>query len=129
MTLTSTKVLIVEDDAVMATFVVSSLRRLAIETVTVCTDGNSALKSVSSLMPDVILTDVHMKPMDGIEFVQKLRGHANASLRRIPVIFMSADSSRETLDGTMALDSVAYIVKPPRLETLRAKIQQAVQGR
>lgn len=129
MALDSTKVLVVEDDAVMTSFVLKTLARLSIENVEVCVDGTSALKLVNTFQPDVILTDVHMKPVNGIEFVQNLRGHANAKLRTTPVIFMSADSSRETLGNTMAVDSVAYIVKPPRLETLRAKLEQALQGR
>lgn len=129
MALDSTKVLVVEDDAVMTSFVLKTLARLSIENVEVCVDGTSALKLVNTFQPDVILTDVHMKPVNGIEFIQNLRGHANAKLRTTPVIFMSADSSRETLGNTMAVDSVAYIVKPPRLETLRAKLKQALQGR
>lgn len=129
MALDSTKVLVVEDDAVMTSFVLKTLARLSIENVEVCVDGTSALKLVNTFQPDVILTDVHMKPVNGIEFIQNLRGHANAKLRTTPVIFMSADSSRETLGNTMAVDSVAYIVKPPRLETLRAKLEQALQGR
>ena len=86
------------------------------------------MKLIDSFVPDVILTDVHMKPVNGIEFVKKLRTHSNTKLRSTPVIFMSADSSPDTLGDTMALGSVAYILKPPRLETLRAKLEQAVQS-
>ena len=84
---------------------------------------------MAGFVPDVVLTDVHMRPVNGIEFVQKLRASSDSRLRSTPVIFMSGDSSRETLGNTMALDSVAYIVKPPRLEVLRAKLEQALQSR
>lgn len=129
MALDSTKVLLVEDDEVMSTYVVKTLARLNINDVQVCVDGNSALKAMAGFVPDVVLTDVHMRPVNGIEFVQKLRASADSRLRSTPVIFMSGDSSRETLGNTMALDSVAYIVKPPRLEVLRAKLEQALQSR
>ena len=125
----NTKVLLVEDDAVMSTFVVKTLQRLGVETIEVCGDGISAMKMLASFVPDVILTDVHMKPMNGIEFIQKLRANLSAGIRSIPVIFMSADSSQATLGGTMALGSVAYILKPPRMETLKAKLIQAIQSR
>ena len=129
MTLDRTKVLLVEDDAVMSSYVVKTLSRLNIDDIQVCVDGNSALKLIDSFAPDVILTDVHMKPVNGIEFVQKLRTHSNTKLRSTPVIFMSADSSSDTLGDTMALGSVAFIVKPPLLVTLRAKLEQALQSR
>ena len=125
MALDSTKVLLVEDDEVMSTYVVKTLARLNINDVQVCVDGNSALKAMAGFVPDVVLTDVHMRPVNGIE----LRASSDSRLRSTPVIFMSGDSSRETLGNTMALDSVAYIVKPPRLEVLRAKLEQALQSR
>jgi len=129
MTLKNLKVLVVEDDAIMSAFVVRTLSRLGIVDVQVCVDGDSALKAIEGFLPDVVLTDVHMDPVNGIEFVKQLRIHTNVTLRSTPVIFMSSDLSRETLGDTLALDSVAYIVKPPLLETLRAKLEQAIQSR
>lgn len=129
MSIENIKVLVVEDDTVMSSYVVKTLTRLNVKDVELCVDGDSAMKVIGTFMPDVILTDVHMYPVNGIEFAQKLRAHANSKLRSTPIIFMSADSSRETLGNTMAVDSVAYIVKPPRLEVLRAKLEQATQGR
>ena len=122
------KVLLVEDNDVMSAYVVSLLKRLGIQEIHLCKDGREALKDTVGSVPDLILSDIHMAPLDGLEFVQQLRQSASEVKRRIPVIFMSADTHQETVAKVMALESVAYIVKPPRLEVLKAKIELAMKA-
>ena len=81
---------------------------------------------LAKFKPDLILTDVHMQPMGGLEFVKKLRSASNPMVKNIKVIFMSADASAETIGEALPLGIVGYIVKPPRLEALRAKMEQAL---
>ncbi|GAB4213270.1 MAG: hypothetical protein OHK0048_26740 [Rhodoferax sp.] len=121
------RVLVVEDDEVMRTFVINSLRRLGIQQIEVASDGTAALKAMVAFKPDLVLTDIHMKPMDGLTFVQRLRDHSNPIIQGMKVIFMSADSSASTLGEAMPLGTYGYIVKPPRLETLKAKIELALK--
>lgn len=121
------KILVVDDDEVMRTFVVNSLRRLGLQSIETALDGASALRAMMSFRPDVVLTDIHMKPMNGLQFVQQLRGHANPMVNQMKVIFMSADASAATLQEAMPLGVFGYIVKPPRLETLKAKIELALK--
>lgn len=126
MKLSDAKIMVVEDDLLMRTFIIKTLQRLGIENVKECGDGTSALREVSHFQPDLILTDIHMKPMDGLDFVAKLRSMPGATSSRRKVIFMSADSSRETLSAALPLGVVAYIVKPPRLPDLKNKIEAAL---
>lgn len=120
------KILVVDDDPVISRFVIRTLERLGVQGVEVCHDVNAAVQLMATFLPDVILTDIHMKPIGGLEFVQRLRSHTNPNLQQIPVIFMSADSSRETLKSALPLGVVGYIVKPPRLEVLKSKLEQAL---
>ena len=124
MKIAGARVLIVEDDAVMRTFVESSLRRMGIHSIETCVDGISALTTMVKFKPDLILTDVHMQPMGGLEFVKKLRGASSTIFKNTKVIFMSADASAETIGEALPLGIVGYIVKPPRLEALKAKLEQ-----
>ncbi len=121
------RVMVVDDDAVMRTFVVTSLRRLGIQAIETCVEGASALASVDIFQPDLILTDIHMEPMNGLELVRNLRKHPNEALRKIRVIFMSADSTTATLEEAMPLGTYGYIVKPPRPENLLAKLELALK--
>lgn len=127
MKFTLTRVLVVDDDEVMRTFVVNSLRRLGIQAIETAADGGSALRAMIRFRPDLVLTDIHMQPMDGIEFVRQLRKHTNPLVKKMKVIFMSADASTETLEQALPLGTFGYIVKPPRLEILQAKIELALK--
>lgn len=126
MKITLARILVVDDEVVMRTFVVNSLRRLGIQTIEQCADGASALTVVNSFKPDLVLTDIHMEPMGGLEFVRQLRALPNAALRNTRVIFMSADASTGTLEEALPLGSFGYIVKPPRPETLKSKLELAL---
>lgn len=77
MDLRSVRVVVVEDEAIMQTFILSSLRRLGILDLYAFEDGATALREVVKLKPDLVLTDVHMQPVGGIEFVRQLRGLSN----------------------------------------------------
>lgn len=127
MLLSEARIMVVDDDAVMGAFVVNTLKRLGVETIEMCTDGKRALAAVSIFRPDLVLTDIHMEPMNGLEFVRQLRTHANTALRKTRVIFMSADASTGTLEEALPLGSFGYIVKPPRLDTLRTKMELALK--
>ena len=121
------RVLVVDDDEVMRTFVVNSLRRLGIQSIETAVDGASAIRTMMTFKPNLVLTDIHMVPMDGLEFVQHLRAHPNPMIKDMKVIFMSADASSATLQEAMPLGTYGYIVKPPRLDTLQSKIELALR--
>jgi CheY-like chemotaxis protein len=119
---------VVDDESIMRTFILNSLRRLGILDLYAFEDGAEALREVIKLKPDLILTDVHMEPVGGIEFVRQLRGLANNQLSNTKVIFLSADSSVATVGEALPLGVSGYLVKPPMLNSLAAKIEQALRS-
>lgn len=86
--------LVVEDDAVMRSFVENLLRRMGIQVIETCSDGASALKRLSIFKPDVVLADTHMERMGGLALVREMRRHPRAAVR---------DTLRDKLN--MALNS------------------------
>lgn len=111
----------------MSTFILNTLRRIGILDLYAFADGASALKEVIRLKPDLILTDIHMKPVGGIEFVRQLRSLPNNQLSNTKVIFLSADSSAATVNEALPLGVAGYMVKPPSLAALAAKIEAALR--
>ena len=79
-------VVVVEDERIMSTFILGNLRRLGILDLFALEDGAAALRDMASIKPDLILTDVHMQPMGGLEFVRRLRASSHAQLANTPVI-------------------------------------------
>jgi CheY-like chemotaxis protein len=122
------RVVVIEDEKIMSTFLMGNLRRMGILDLYAFDNGLSALREIGTLKPDLILTDVHMQPMGGIEFVQNLRSIADTAVSAIPVIFLSADSSKSTVGEIMPLGVAGYLVKPPSIKALESKIEQALKG-
>jgi len=121
------RIFVVEDEKLMQTFVLGNLRRLGILDLYAFEDGSSALAELEKLKPDLILTDIHMAPLGGIEFVREIRGLANNQISSTKVIFLSADSSSSTVSEALPLGVSGYMVKPPSLNALAAKIEQALR--
>ena len=122
------RVVVVDDDKVMQTFLLGSLRRIGILDLYAFDDGATALREAIRLKPDLILTDVHMQPVGGLEFVRQLRALPLAQISNIPVIFLSADSSTSTVGEAVPLGVKGYMVKPPSITALTAKIEQALRN-
>ncbi len=126
MGLLQTRVFVVEDDKTMQSFVLACLRRLGIQDIFTFFDGGAALARLEELRPDIVVTDIHMQPVGGVEFVETLRGHGNARLAQTPVIFLTADASTTTVGQVVSLGVQGYIVKPPNWRTLGQKIESAL---
>ncbi len=121
------RIVVVEDEAVMSTFILNNLRRIGILDLFAFTDGASAMKEMARIKPDLILTDIHMQPVGGIEFVRELRSLADNRLSNTKVIFLSADSSASTVGEVLPLGVAGYMVKPPSLAALASKIEAALR--
>ena len=121
------RVLIVDDEALMRTFVQEMLQRLGIHQVQQAGDAKSALVAVIKFQPNLILSDIHMEPFSGLDFVKQLRSLPNPALAAIRVIMMTADSSKETLSEALPLGIRGYIIKPPVMDAMKAKIEIAMK--
>lgn len=122
------RIFVVEDEKVMSTFILNNLRRIGILDLYAFSDGGSALREVGRLKPDLILTDIHMRPVGGIEFVRELRALSNNQVSNTKVIFLSADSSPATVGEVLPLGVSGYLVKPPSLNSLAIKIESALDS-
>ncbi len=118
-----TKVLVVDDTPDMATLMARAVEAQGYE-VSVAGDGRSALRMAVAEPPDVVLLDVMMPGMSGIEVLRYLK--ENAELRSIPVILVTAMS--EGTDIVHGLDAGAhdYVTKPFKKEILAARVRSAV---
>jgi CheY-like chemotaxis protein len=79
--LSDLRILVIDDDNVMCTYVQGLLKRLGVEQVQEGVDGQSGLAMVAEFRPDIVVTDIHMAPMNGLDFVHKLRRHPVADIR------------------------------------------------
>jgi CheY-like chemotaxis protein len=65
------RVLLVDDELIMRKFVADLLRQISVHQIHEASEGKGALVEAIKFQPDLVLSDIHMEPMDGIEFVKK----------------------------------------------------------
>ena len=84
-------------------------------------DGKMALAAVARHAPDLILLDINMPEMDGFEVCERLK--ADAVLKEIPVIFISALTETEDKVKAFALGGVDYVTKPFQFEEVNSRVE------
>jgi signal transduction histidine kinase len=117
------RVLVVEDNADMRAFLAQILTQdYAVETAE---DGCAGLDAARSGRFDVIVSDIMMPCMDGMELVQKLK--ADAKLRNVPVILLTAKSTAEDLLCGLAHGADDYVTKPFSPSELKARLHAVLR--
>jgi diguanylate cyclase (GGDEF)-like protein len=113
------KLLIVDDDVT----VVSGLGRALSQfgQVRFATNGPDALRMARHTVPDLILLDVEMPAMSGLEVCSELK--KDAKLRDVPVIFVTAHNSLEEEIEGFALGAADFISKPPHVPLVVARVR------
>ena len=91
------------------------------------TSGSKALKLAEEVEPDIILLDIVMPKMDGYEVISALK--ENPKTTNIPVIFLTAKTTKEDLLKGFSLGSVDYIAKPFFKEEVKVRLNTHLQNR
>jgi CheY-like chemotaxis protein len=121
------RVLVVEDSAMMRRLVGATLRVLGNCDVSQARDGTSALEEMRRRPPDLIISDLSMRPMNGIAFTKRVRaGTANPD---VPIIMITGHTDRETIATARAAGVTEVMVKPLTPETLLDRVVDVMAAR
>ena len=118
-----TKILAVDDAKAMRQFVQRVLAGYACD-ITESTNGYNALFAMERTLPDLILLDVNMPIMNGVELLEMLR--SKPELTAIPVIMLASPADHAVLPKIRALGCSAILMKPISETTLLAAIRSAI---
>ena len=121
----SEQVLVVEDNEELRGFLVSQLQKYY--QVLEAEHGDEGLSEALNNQPDIIVSDVMMPGMSGIELVKQLRNHVETS--HIPIILLSAKHAIETQIQGLQYGADYYITKPFHLDFLLASVQRLLKQR
>ena len=120
------KVLIVEDESIVAMEIGSFIRNLGYHVVDICSNGEDTLSVMREEKIDIILMDICLKgKIDGIETARLIK----ASFPKTQIIFLTAHIDDYNVDRAIALDPVAYLSKPFNQEELRIFLKIAAMKR
>lgn len=106
--MSKTKILIVEDERIVAIDIKATLEDEGFEIVDIVISGEEAIKKALELKPDLILMDIFLKgQLNGIEATQQIKEKMD-----IPVIFLTAYEDKKTMDKAQETNPLGYIIKP-----------------
>jgi response regulator NasT len=115
------RVLLVEDEPVVALGLQSMIRDQGFDVVGVAQDGQSGLDMIRSLKPDVAVVDVKLPVMDGLAMAK-----AAMTESPLPVVVLTAYADKEFVEEAARVGAFGYIVKPASADTLLPTIKMAV---
>ena len=105
-------IMIVEDNANMRTILRTILSAIGVKKLHEYTDGTEALKELKSSFADILIVDWKMEPLSGYQLVQQLRSSEGHPKRMMPIIMVTAHTTREHVEEARDVGVDEYIVKP-----------------
>lgn len=114
------KILVVEDEE-MYLYILSEILEGAGHSAVGAASGPEALEVLRSYLPDLIITDQRMQPMDGLELVREIK--RDPRLAEIPTIMVTGDDSMDTILRAADEEVDGYIIKPFDAEAVLRKVR------
>jgi DNA-binding response OmpR family regulator len=122
---TASRVLVVEDEHDIAGLIKHTLERDGDMAIDIVSSGDAALKAVSDRPPDLLILDLNLPVLGGIEVCRILR--ARAATARVPIIMVTARTSEADRVNGLDVGADDYITKPFSLRELSARVRAALR--
>lgn len=118
-----TKLVIVEDEAIVALDISMTLKKLGYQVIGIMTSGLEVMQCIPSLKPDIVLMDIRLRgDIDGIQLAEYIGSELG-----VPVIFVTGQADTVTLERAQAIKPAAYLLKPFSQLDLQDSIQRALE--
>jgi DNA-binding NarL/FixJ family response regulator len=119
------RILVVDDNAPFREFICSMLRKRAeFHVIGEASDGLEAVRKAEELQPDLILLDIGLPSLNGIEAARRI---CRLALKP-KIIFLSQESSPDVVQGALSLGAMGYVAKPNAGSDLLAAVEAVVRG-
>ncbi|GAX38255.1 hybrid sensor histidine kinase/response regulator [Nodularia sp. NIES-3585] len=120
--MSNTKIVIVEDEAIVAKDLRNRLQKFGYMVSAVASSGQEAINKALEMCPDLVLMDIRLKgQMDGIEAAHEIHKHLD-----IPIIYLTAYADEKTLDRAKVTEPFGYLLKPFKERELQINIEIAL---
>lgn len=129
--LATLRILVVEDHSRMRMLITQMLKAGGVSNIEEATNGADALQRLhdsSSELPDVIISDLHMAGLDGIELCSAIRRDKSPEIRAIPILVLTADEDQVIHEAAEQFGAGHVLTKPVSADELFRGIGQAVRS-
>jgi YesN/AraC family two-component response regulator len=100
--------LVVDDSATMRQLIIMTLKKMGCSSISDAANGRLALEKLEAGTPDIVLTDIDMPEMNGLEFIETAR----AKFATLPIVILSTHGDEATRDKGLLLGANDYLTKP-----------------
>ena len=114
------KILVTDDQSTMRTLITGMLHKLGFSDIDEADDGDVALNKLKGHPYDLVISDLHMPRMSGLEFLKETR--TIPTIKDTRFLMVTTESSRDAVLEAIKLKVNGYVVKPFTIETLREKL-------
>ncbi|MEE8392663.1 MAG: ATP-binding protein [Anaerolineae bacterium] len=119
---TKAKILVVEDENIVALDIKSMLERLGYHVPALASSGERAIQKAAETKPDLVLMDINLKhAIDGVEAAKQIRARFD-----IPVVYLTAYADADTVQRAKVAEPFGYIIKPLEERELHTNIEIAL---
>ena len=116
------KILVVDDFSATRTILINQLSNLGYSNTFVSEDGFSALARLKSALFDLVVTDLNMSDMSGLDLLKKIRTYSE--LKHIPVLMITSDDLQENIVTAIKAGLNDYIFRPFEEHTFKQKLEK-----
>jgi CheY-like chemotaxis protein len=121
------RALIVEDNAHMRSLLRALLNSIGVKDIAEAANGQHAIEVLRERKSDLVLSDLAMKPMDGLEFTRYVRTHENSPNPFVPIIMISGHTERYRVEAARDAGVTEFLAKPITAHTLFSRIAEIVE--
>jgi two-component system chemotaxis response regulator CheY len=120
------RIMVVEDSTTMRSLISATIEEIEGMEVVQAVSGFEALRILPQSRIDLIITDINMPDINGLEIVHFIR--SNPHYRAIPIVIVTTEQAEEDRKKGLALGASEYLTKPFRPEHLQDIVKRFVQG-
>jgi two-component system chemotaxis response regulator CheY len=121
------RALIVEDNAHMRSLLRALLNSIGVKDIAEASNGQAAIETLRERKSDLVLTDLAMKPMDGLDFARYVRTHEHSPNPFVPIIMISGHTERYRVEAARDAGVTEFLAKPITAQTLFSRIGEIVE--
>ncbi len=125
-TIEELKVLVIDDDRHMCMLIRNVLFALGVKDVTDAKDGKTGRETMAEFSPNLVICDLKMKPMGGLEFVRQVRNDPENPHRLVPIIMVTAYADLEAVAGARDTGVNEFMAKPISAAALEKRIRHVL---
>lgn len=121
------RILVADDNTYARVLLIEILRALGVQHIVEAADGAEALQAMRDHPIDIVMTDLSMQPLDGIDFVRLLRNSPDSPNRMAPVIMVTGHSTVARIREARDAGVNEFVVKPLVARAVIERLHQAVE--